>query len=244
MPSGFETYVDGTTDIQLKDSTIYFSLVKKGILPQPTQWFNPRGSSLDPGYWWGEVFIPHNSLSDEYLVLVVAPSQMPCSIFYTIRARTTTGLRLILSCSVNNIPINYWIFSTKPPLPNTSKSGLELYRDGVLTFASETPTLRPLMNNAYNGSGIDTSGTKKIGVVCNKQGYTYDYAWSNEGPGEFWYSEAESITAVRFNSQYNAQRDTLTRDSTGFASGGAPGYGETYRYNAGYSYTFIDITGI
>lgn len=244
MPSGFETFVEGTADIQLKDSTIYFSLVKKGILPQPTQWFNVRGSSVDPGYWWGEVFIPYSSLNDEHLVLVVAPSQLPCSIFYTLRAKTTTGLRFILSCSVNNIPINYWIFSTKSPPLNASRMGLELYKEGALVFASETPTLRPLMHNANNGYGINTSGSKKIGVVCNKQGYTYEYAWSNDGPGEFWYAESESITAVRFNSQYQAQPDSFSRNATGFLPSGEPGYGERYRENAGQSYTFIDITGI
>ena len=244
MPSGFETYVAGTTDIQLKDSTIYFSLAQKGTLPAPAQWFNAKGSSQDTGYWWGEVTLPYNAAADEYTVVVIAPTTYSCAVFYAIRSKTTTAIKLILTCDVNNKQFKYWIFSTKRPPLNTSRKGLELYKDGNIVFASETPTLRPLMNNANNGTGIDTSGSKPVGVICNKQGYSYSYTWSNEGPNEIFYTEDEGVSGVYFNTQSQVQPYTFFRRAAGISNSGASGDGEIYRGNEADSYLFVDITGI
>ena len=244
MPIGFETYVEGTADIQLKDSTIYFSLTAKGVLPQPVNWFNPKGSSADSGYWWGEVTIPHGSSVNEYVTLVLTPTQFPCSIYYHTISKTTGGIKIILTCSSKNIPINYYIFSTKNPLPNPSRSGLELYKEGILVFASETPTLRPLISNANNGSGINVDISKTVGVVCNKQGYSHSYQWSNDGPGEFWYAESENISGVLFSSKNTASPADFIISSTGYAYSGEDGYGERYTGNVTRSYFFIDVTGI
>lgn len=234
MPSGFETYVNGTTDIQLSNTNIYFSLSQKGIIPAPTQWFNPKGSSQDTGYFYCEVDIAYTK--KEYPILVVAPSRFPCKLFYSIININTNRIRILLTVSDKSVPINYLIYDTSPPNPNPSKKGLELYKEGRLVFASETAVLRPVMQGEVGLGGV-------LGLICNKQGWNNDYSWEEEGPGEHWISEIDSVTALEFVVKNKAQISVCQTRHSSYENSSPGGSGHTYRANEREHYTFVDITG-
>lgn len=234
MTTGFETYVEGTTDIQLSSSGLYFCLTQKGLVPQPDKWFNPKGSKFDTGYFYCEVDIPY--VQRGFSVLVVAPASFPCKVFYSVININATRVRILLTVSDKSIPINYFIYDTVMPPLNVSKMGLELYKEGELVYASETPILRPVL------TGVLEAG-KILGVVCNKQSWINSYSWEQEGANEYWITDIDSVSSLEFLSKNSARGSSCQTMYTGIGNSGPSGSGEVVRENAIGHHTFVDITG-
>lgn len=230
MAVGFETYVEGTTDIQLSNNAVYFRLRQKGIIPQPSQWFNPS-AGIGGAYWWCEVTIPISGVVNP--VVAVRPLVYPTVLYVTVAEVTTTHIRLWVHINDKNRQIQYYIYDTTAPSPNPSGMGLELYKDGYLVFASETPVLRPLPN-VNNSAQIHAA-------VCNKQSYYSSYDFYADGDGKGFYDDVKGYGAINFmDGGALIDADLITHDSG--SSSGNTDY-TIYRENAFFSWQRVDVTG-
>jgi len=229
MPVGIETYVKGSADVQLTTDAVYFSLEQQGIVS--------GGWVQNGGYYLVDKVLAFSGQG--HPALVIHPKTYPNSVSYSILSVQGTSIRVRFITNNPNVVIKYFIFSTKPPSPNLSRKGLELYKKNVCVYASETRVLRPLIKDA---EPFVMPPEKTLGILVNKQGYDWYRSWSQEDTTEYWFLEQLSIYGTYFKSQNYCASTSFTNQQEWISSSGPSPFGEISRNNDVEHVEYIDLT--
>ena len=238
MTVGFETYIKGTSDLQLSNTQTYFRLLHKITPALPaagsSAWVRRSVSStLEYAFYYTDIVLNVPLPLSEKIALVVQPTRFPSSFYYSIIGRSENQVKIRLQVYDRSSTFNFYVFGTSAPQPNVSKKGLELYNESRLVFASETRYLKPLVmvdgDTSAEARKANVSYGFPIGVLCMNQFTDWFYDWEYED---------QSYTCIFSNSLGNAELRYFT-SSTNTGSG--------TRYENGQSgrsvFMYVDLRG-
>lgn len=238
MTVGFETYTEGTTDLQLSDKQTYFRLLHKIVPTLPIATSNSwirRAVSNTQGYafYYTDIILSTTLPMTEKIALVIQPTSFPSSFYYSIIGRSENQVRVRLCVYNRSSTFNFYLFGTSAPQPNASRKGLELYNEGKLVFSSESRCLRPLLM-VDGDTTVELNKSKvaygfPVGVLCMNQftNWLYDFEFEQER-----FSAIESISTGSAELRY-------------FSSTTNAGDGNTYEADhSGRSvFMYVDLRG-
>lgn len=133
MPAGFETFVQGTSVVQLTDKYEYFNFVTKGQFTVPDQ-------QPPPGYTYVayQLNIPTDVVTGQSPMLAIRNSR--AALYYLAHANGSE-VRYVFYLQPGQT-VQWWLFANRPPV--ASSYGFQLFKDGVLVFDALTPTANPI----------------------------------------------------------------------------------------------------
>lgn len=175
MPAGFQSFTADNNVTQLTNDGIFFSLVTKGVLTGSESWGQEGQNSATHS-----MTISGATLADRPLLALHSTTR---STWATLTSSDSNSVTYTVAATNSGI-IEWFLFSMKDPLPNPSKSGLELRRDnGTLCFASDFPPVLPLGiidNDGY--TGISVSGRKVAHIPIKESHYQFNnYTYAGVG---------------------------------------------------------------
>lgn len=239
MPAGIETFVQGTSIVQITDKYEYFNFVTKGSFTVPNQ-TPPAGYN----YVAYQLSIPSSVLTSEFPMLAIRNSRS--AVFYLVHANGAEVRYAFLLQPGQTV--EWWLFANRSP--SASSYGFQLYKEGKLVFDALTPTANPI---ASVDSEIPFPGDGRVYAAVMSNYFTereYQFtSWEDQDTGRKWNRYETYLTAMEgvYIDASGLRVQGISRFlevDSGFVYDSWQGEGGTFYDNGQTQILVLDVTGI